>query len=80
MDVTLANFGYVPYGKNLIGNVHLAEPIEACGPLKPMNVSLGNDPSPILLVKRGGCTFVSKAHYAQLIGAKLVMIVDTIEE
>jgi hypothetical protein len=64
MDLTLANFGYVPYGKSLIGNVHLADPIEACSPLKPMSVEKGNDPAPILLVKRGGCTFVSKAHYA----------------
>ncbi len=36
MDLTLANYGYVPYGKSLIGNVHVANPIDACSPLKPM--------------------------------------------
>ncbi len=33
MDITLANFGYVPYGKSLIGNVHLADPNDGCKPI-----------------------------------------------
>ncbi len=40
MDLTLANYGYVPYGKALIGNVHKASPFDACSPIKPMKCFL----------------------------------------
>jgi len=38
-----------------------------------MNVS---DPTPIIVVERGSCHFVTKSHYAQLFGAKMAIIVD----
>jgi hypothetical protein len=34
----------------------------------------------ILVVKRGNCTFITKANYAQLAGAKMVLVVDNIDE
>ena len=39
-----------------------------------------SDPSPIVVMDRGGCHFVTKTHYAQLIGAKLVLIMDNREK
>ena len=31
---------------------------------------------PIIVIERGLCSFVTKAHYAQIAGAKLVIIID----
>lgn len=39
-----------------------------------------SDPSPIVVIERGGCHFVTKTHYAQLIGAKMALIIDDKEE
>ena len=76
IDFTIGQFGKVNYGQSLIGELVLADPIEACGPLShPKNVF-----SPFLLIKRGNCTFVSKTRYAQLIKVKLAIIVDNVNE
>jgi len=32
-DLNLARYGHVPYGKNIIGKVALADPIDACSHL-----------------------------------------------
>jgi hypothetical protein len=57
----LANFGYVPYGQQIYGDVYIANPIHACnisdtdtGPV-PDEV---HSPVKILLAKRGECPFV----------------------
>jgi len=63
----------------MIGPVIMADPIEACSTLKPMNPSESKE-APFLLVKRGNCTFVTKVKYAQLIGAKVVIIMDDRDE
>ena len=78
MDLTLANFGYIPYGKNVFGTVYLADPINACLPLNSSNFMKNS--RPIILIKRGGCTFVTKAYYAQLVGAKLALVYDSVTE
>ena len=70
----------VPYGKSLIGMLHVATPRNACSPLDSFKIENGADPNPIVIVRRGQCTFVTKTHYAQLIGAKLVIVVDNIQE
>ena len=81
MSLTLANYGYVPYGKSLIGTLHLATPRNGCLPLEPfMTNNTHSDPSPIVVMERGGCHFVTKTHYAQLIGAKLALIIDNRDE
>ncbi len=81
MSLTLANYGYVPYGKSLIGNLHLASPRNACTPLAPFMIrSNHTDPSPIVVIERGDCHFVTKSHYAQLMGAKMALIIDDRDE
>lgn len=81
MSLTLANYGYVPYGKSLIGTLHLASPRNGCLPLEPfMTNNSHSDPSPIVVMERGGCHFVTKTNYAQLIGAKLALIIDNKNE
>jgi len=83
-----ANFGTNPYGKNLIGIAHYASPRDGCSSLKPIDFTKDYEyefmTSPIVVVDRGNCTFVTKAINAQAIGAKIVLIVydqpDNVEE
>jgi len=52
----------------------LADPIEACDYIKQEASEYASHP--IIVAKRGTCTFVQKAHYAQLAGASMLLIVD----
>ncbi|CAG9329323.1 unnamed protein product [Blepharisma stoltei] len=81
IPASLANFGNPPYGSVITGRVFV--PIKederrGCGPLTP--IQWEGDPdqynSPILLLERGGCGFVTKIRNAQNIGASAVLIVD----
>ena len=73
-----ASFGFTPYGKIVLGSAHLSDPIEACGPLEPVKYDEQYDVSPIIVVKRGKCSFVTKSYYAQIAGAKAVIIIDNL--
>jgi len=64
----------------LIGSLHIANPKNGCGPLEPFKSKQEDDISPIVIIERGNCTFVTKTHYAQLIGAKMALIIDNINE
>lgn len=72
---SLANFGYIPYGRSLIAPVKLANPILGCSPIDAINHDEIKE-APFLIIKRGNCTFVTKVKYAQLAGAKMAIIVD----
>ena len=76
---SLANFGHIPYGRTLIAPVKMANPYVACSPLEPINPDEVKE-APFILIKRGECTFVTKVKYAQLIGAKMAIIVDDTPE
>lgn len=67
----------MPYGKRVIGHLIKADPFDACSPVKVPQTVHG---SPLLLIKRGECSFVTKAKYAQIGGAKLAIIADNIYE
>ena len=71
---SLANFGHIPYGRTLIGPLKLSNPLDACSPIN-LEAKEENE-SPFLLIKRGNCTFVTKVKYAQLLGAKIAIIMD----
>jgi hypothetical protein len=62
LDVKLAvaNFGKIPYDKQVHGKMVLSDPIDAC---QPVNAPL-DEYSFILVAQRGKCTFVTKANYA----------------
>ena len=76
-NTSLADFGYIPWGSNITGRIALAEPLDACD-----YIYIGdyNEVDPILLAVRGGCPFSTKAHYTQLTGAKMLIIVDNTDE
>eukprot|EP01017_Pseudomicrothorax_dubius_P025019 TRINITY_DN2666_c0_g2_i4.p1 TRINITY_DN2666_c0_g2~~TRINITY_DN2666_c0_g2_i4.p1 ORF type:complete len:467 (-),score=91.83 TRINITY_DN2666_c0_g2_i4:111-1511(-) len=82
IEFNIGNFGKVPYGKSLLGKLYLADPIDGCQPLTPI-FHKESDPSnkkkntaPFVLVERGGCDFVTKTHYAEIIGAKMVIVIN----
>lgn len=72
--VSWATFGNNPWGRKVMGRLKLAEPLNACTYLKSSEEDVNNQY--IYVAKRGDCTFVVKSHYAQLAGAKLLIIVD----
>ena len=56
--------------------------IEACQPLKTLNSLEGNqfqENFRILIVKRGGCSFVQKARNSQRAGYSMIIIVNNME-
>lgn len=86
IDAGFSNFGNIPYGYITTGSIRYElnnkEIDYACRPLPylppPMNGPL--DRSPILMLDRGNCTFVTKTRNAQNAGARIALIVDNREE
>jgi hypothetical protein len=79
IEYSVGNFGIIPYGKSITGQVVLTNPETACTPFNLTHTS-ENKKAPILLVRRGNCSFVTKAHYAQLNEVQLLIIYDDVEE
>ena len=80
----IANFGYVPWGRKLAGVVFVAEPFKACESLGRIHIDKDSSENaemyPIILAERGNCTLTQKAQNAQDAGAKMIIIIDTINE
>jgi hypothetical protein len=78
ISASLGNFGNPPYGSSILGRVFWPGTAQedGCRALSPINYSSETDPSnsPILLLKRGGCSFVQKVRHAQDIGAAAVVV------
>jgi len=78
LEVSFAYFGEIPWGKTLIGSLFYSNPGDACTFINPLHYD--NEASPIVLSDRGNCSYVKKAIYAQLIGAKMLIINDAFYE
>lgn len=76
--VSLAAFGNNPWGRKIFGTMELAKPLDACNFIEEDEVEFKK--VHIMVAKRGTCKFVQKAHYAQLAGAEMLIIVDNIDE
>lgn len=78
---SIANFGQVPYGKNIIGELQFAEPKNACNfqPQMTSNFQASKE-SFVLVALRGNCSFVQKAYVAEKIGASMLIVVDNVLE
>ncbi|EGR33420.1 pa domain protein [Ichthyophthirius multifiliis] len=78
IQYSIGNFGFVPYGKRIIGELIVADPYKGCTEIvKPQTDQLDQTNTSIyfLLIERGECSFVTKAYNAQLIGASVVIFV-----
>ena len=74
---SLSHFGNIPYGAHLVGQVFLAEPIDACGRVEAFHEGENTyHENVVALVKRGGCRISTKIRNAQFAGAKVVILVD----
>ena len=66
-----------------MGMVHIAKPVEACSALDSITVvddekNPGSSSSPIVVVKYGNCSPVTKIKYAQMAGAKMVIYIESV--
>lgn len=75
-EYALADFGYIPYGRTLYGEVQIADPHTACSPLTNQESSNSFEGHSIVVADRGGCHYVTKTQNAQLAGANLLIVVD----
>ena len=76
VESSIANFGHIPYGHMIIGQpVFLPDNQYGCSSygstLKNMTES-----SPIVIVRRGDCSFVQKVRNIEHGGGKLAIVVD----
>ena len=77
---SLANFGNIPYGHSIIGNLwYDPDNANGCEDFK-IEITGAGDPdaeaSPIVLVKRGECPFVKKVRNIEHAGGALAVIID----
>jgi len=81
IEYRLARTDKIPYGSALTGTLVLADPIDACTSLLTNKYNLdGSIQVPIFVVRKGGCKYAVKTMYAQIAGAKMVIIVDDSDE
>jgi hypothetical protein len=77
---SLANFGNIPYGHSIIGNVWYDEENESgCNDFNIEITGAGDpdsEPSPIVLIRRGDCPFVKKVRNIEHAGGALAIIID----
>ena len=77
----MAEFGHYTYNKQFMGKVVVGNPFNGCNVQNITDHKVESAHSmPFLLVQRGDCTFVSKAKFAQLYGAKLLIVIDNVYE
>jgi|JI9StandDraft_1071089.scaffolds.fasta_scaffold129068_2 hypothetical protein len=80
----MANIGIVPYGHTIIGNLWIdAKNLKGCNEFEKEFTGVydpDTDPSPIVLIERGECSFVTKIRNAEHAGARLVLIIDDKDE
>jgi hypothetical protein len=58
-----------------MGTLYLVKPSLGCNPLET-TIQEFEDPTPIFIMQRGNCSFVTKSRSAQINGAKMAIIVD----
>jgi len=71
-----AHYGDLPYGGSLVGFLHKSNSVDGCSPIDHINPYDHDDNQPILIVKRGGCPFLTKSLHAQHAGAKMLIVTN----
>lgn len=77
IEYTLSNFGEIPYGEVIIGQIKVPNKELLCS-IEGESYINNKDPNTrvIMLVKRGECKFTEKVINAQNLGADLILIYD----
>lgn len=76
---SIMNFGRIPYGQTVSGEVVHANPADGCAPLAPLARGATGG-TQIVLMERGNCNFAEKVLNAQQAGAKLALVTDNNSE
>lgn len=67
----------MPYGNKLVGHVHFDEENQfGCNTFNTSAVLNNEEKAPIVFVRRGSCSFVTKVRNIEHAGGKLAVIVD----
>ena len=81
---SISNFGLIPYGHSIVGNVWVdRDNLDGCEPFKTVfdgKYDPDSDPSPIVIVRRGNCSFVTKVRNIEHAGGRLALVVDKNDE
>ncbi|CAD8109004.1 unnamed protein product [Paramecium sonneborni] len=80
INFQIANFGYVPYGQKISGQLEMANPYNYCNPPNTQYVDNDKMNVKILLVERGDCSNYQKAIYAQNYGYVMMVLINDINE
>lgn len=80
LDFDIANYGHVPYGHSIMGELHIdPENIEGCVPFKNTpKQEHRSQKSLIIGMRRGKCTYTMKTRHAQEAGAHLAVFFDNV--
>lgn len=80
-----SNFGFIPYGYNLVGKLHYNPDDTTAGcDVEKMRTILSDDKpsldnSPIVMIDRGSCNFIHKTKNIQDVGGHVALIVNNDE-
>ena len=76
IETSVANFGLIPYGHSIVGSPYFdTENPEGCDEFNRTTFPSAGE-SPVVLVGRGGCSFVQKVRNVEHAGAKMAIVVD----
>lgn len=74
-----ASFTPAVKGSGECGTLYLAEPLDACSPLRKVDSTVKGTCSPFVLIVRGACSFEDKVRKAQAAGFKAAIIYDNVD-
>ena len=86
IDAVYANFGYIPYGHSLYGNINTNLVVSnMCKPLEQSELDKIHHGKEVtsatfILAERGGCSFTTKVRNVEDAGASLAIIIDNKKE
>lgn len=77
--MSIANFGMIPYGHTIMANLKfVSDNDEGCIPFGT-SIKTDKEPSPIVIVRRGDCSFVQKVRNVEHGGGRVAIIVDEVD-
>ncbi|KAL7246603.1 hypothetical protein ACSBR2_001662 [Camellia fascicularis] len=74
-----ASFAPAVKGSGECGTLYLAEPLDACSPLRKVDSTVKGTCSPFVLIVRGACSFEDKVRKAQAAGFKAAIVHDNVD-
>lgn len=77
--MSIANFGLIPYGHTIMGDLKFVSGNEYGCDDFGTTIKSGDEQSPIVILRRGVCSFVQKVRNVEHGGGRLAIIVDEID-